>query len=74
MSILELYLQKLDKEVQDGKAETNEMLNFIANVQADYKTLLLRIEKIEEALNEKKETKIIGFAIEDKGEEYEEDM
>lgn len=74
MSILELYLQKLDKEVQEGKAETNEMLNFIANVQADYKTLLLRIEKIEEVLNEKKETKIIGFAIEDKGEEYEEDM
>lgn len=74
MSILELYLQKLDKEVQEGKAETNEMLNFIANVQADYKTLLIRIEKIEEALNEKKETKIIGFAIEDKGEEYEEDM
>lgn len=74
MSILELYLQKLDKEVQDGKAETNEMLNFIANVQADYKTLLLRIEKIEEALNEKKETKIVGFAIEDKGEKYEEDM
>lgn len=74
MSILELYLQKLDKEVQEGKAETNEMLNFIANVQADYKTLLLRIEKIEEALNEKKETKIVGFAIEDKGEKYEEDM
>lgn len=74
MSILELYLQKLDKEVQEGKAETNEMLNFIANVQADYKTLLVRIEKIEEVLNEKKETKIIGFAIEDKGEEYEEDM
>lgn len=74
MSILELYLQKLDKEVQEGKAETNEMLNFIANVQADYKTLLLRIEKIEEVLNEKKETKIIGFTIEDKGEEYEEDM
>lgn len=74
MSILELYLQKLDKEVQEGKAETNEMLNFIANVQADYKTLLVRIEKIEEALNEKKETKIIGFAIEDKGEKYEEDM
>ena len=74
MSILELYLQKLDKEVQEGKAETNEMLNFIANVQADYKTLLLRIEKIEEVLNAKKETKIVGFAIEDKGEEYEEDM
>ncbi len=74
MSILELYLPKLDKEVQEGKAETNEMLNFIANVQADYKTLLLRIEKIEEVLNEKKETKIIGFAIEDKGKKYEEDM
>lgn len=74
MSILELYLQKLDKEVQEGKAETNEMLNFIANVQADYKTLLLRIEKIEEVLNAKKETKIVGFAIEDKGEKYEEDM
>jgi DNA-binding protein H-NS len=74
MSILELYLQKLDKEVQDGKSETNEMLNFIANVQADYKTLLIRIEKIEEVLNAKKETKIVGFAIEDKGEEYEEDM
>lgn len=74
MSILELYLQKLDKEVQEGKAETNEMLNFIANVQADYKTLLLRIEKIEEVLNANKETKIIGFAIEDKGEKYEEDM
>lgn len=74
MSILELYLQKLDKEVQDGKSETNEMLNFIANVQADYKTLLIRIEKIEEVLNAKKETKIVGFTIEDKGEEYEEDM
>lgn len=74
MSILELYLQKLDKEVQEGKAETNEMLNFIANVQADYKTLLIRIEKIEEVLNAKKETKIVGFTIEDKGEEYEEDM
>lgn len=74
MSILELYLQKLDKEVQEGKAETNEMLNFIANVQADYNTLLIRIEKIEEVLNAKKETKIVGFAIEDKGEEYEEDM
>jgi DNA-binding protein H-NS len=74
MSILELYLQKLDKEVQEGKAETNEMLNFIANVQADYNTLLIRIEKIEEVLNAKKETKIVGFTIEDKGEEYEEDM
>lgn len=74
MSILELYLQKLDKEVQDGKSETNEMLNFIANVQADYNTLLIRIEKIEEVLNAKKETKIVGFTIEDKGEEYEEDM